>query len=256
MRADIIWPLEAIARSGSQPDLRSAKPLFILDILEVMGLTLDQIVAKVLRHRLSTLAKGTLGGRAGGASLVGVLLSLAIDLTLHLLGSLPARLLSHGDIVDGLSVLGLLGSVAAARVALDEERDEEIGERSEVEHVEPDGEGGVVAGNAGDNALAICGLGGVDASSIAEDKYLLAVNNSAGSLDSGSSLLGVGDNNGDSVRDEGVDDGVGGTEKELGDLHAGEGTLDGSRNADVEGSNGVVSVLGNCQRLFMLGKRY
>lgn len=210
----------------------------------------------MVRHCLSALAEGTLGGRAGGASLVGVLLSLTINLTLHLLGSLPPCLLSHGDVVDGLSVLGLLSSVAAARVALDEERDEEIGERSKVEDVEPDGKGGVVAGDAGNKALAIGGLGGVDASSIAKDKDLLAVNNSAGGLDSGSSLLGVGDNNGNSVGDEGVNDGVGGTEKELGNLHAGKGTLNGGRNADIEGSNGVVGVLGNYQRLFMFGKRY
>lgn len=193
----------------------------------------------MVREHLSALAKGAL--RAGGATL-GVLLGLAIDLTLHLLGSLPAGLLSHGDVV-GLSVLGLLSSVAAAGVALDEERDEEVGERGEVENVEPDGEGGVVVGDAGDNTLAIGGISGVDTSSVAEDKDLLAIDNGAGGLGSRSSLLGVGNNDGDGVGNEGVDNGVGSTDKELGDLHAGEGTLDGGRDADVKGGNGVVSVL-------------
>lgn len=198
----------------------------------------------MVRRHLSALTKGALGAGAGGASLR-VLLGLAINLTLHLLGSLPASLLSHGDVVDGLGVLGLLSSVAAAGVALDEERDEEVGERGKVEDVEPDGEGRVVVGDAGDNALAISGIGGVDTSSVAEDKNLLAIDDGAGGLGSGSSLLGVGDNNGDGVGNEGMDDGVGGTDKELGDLHGGEGTLDGGRDADVEGSNGVVSVLEN-----------
>lgn len=66
----------------------------------------------------------------------------AIDLPLNIAGSFPAGLFSESDLVahvSGSLAIQLLRGGAALDVAGNEEADEEVGEGSEVEDVEPDG---------------------------------------------------------------------------------------------------------------------
>lgn len=79
-----------------------------------------------------------------------------VDLALHTLGSIPAGLL--GGLSDSLSgstktavllATRLLLGVAALDVASDKEAHEEVGERSEVEDIEPGGKVLAAGGDAG-----------------------------------------------------------------------------------------------------------
>jgi hypothetical protein len=203
--------------------------------------------------------------------------ALAVDLALDALGGVPAGLLGgeHGVADAAVGEAALLVGAAALRlgaaaleVAGDEEGDEEVGQGRQVQHVEPDGEslanggdagGGLVlglvkdalgsgaGGLGGDNGGWVGSLGG------AKDGLLQAVEEGSSSLgrlgggghgarDSGHGL-GDGDLDRDGIVDKGVDHGVGCADEELGNLQGGQGALDRGRDANVEGSDGVVGVL-------------
>lgn len=114
----------------------------------------------------SSLATGTTLG--SDVVLNGLLDSLAINLALDVLGSLPASLLGHGNIVaqtaSSWDLLGalLIGGVATAEVAVDKEAHEKVGQGSKVEYVEPDGEGLSVGSDARDSLESVGSLGLVD----------------------------------------------------------------------------------------------
>lgn len=186
-----------------------------------------------IKNNLVSVAEDTTVLALLGSTLV----ALAIDLTLNVLGSLPAGLLGNGDAVAKASVLDVLGGgVAAAEVALDEERDEEVGQGGEIEHVEPDGKGGAAGGDArGD---------------LAAERVLDAANKTGGGVGGGRSAGSGGgsrdrlaSHDGDGVVDERVDHRTGTTDEELGDLHRGKRALDEHWDADVESGDSVVGVL-------------
>lgn len=179
------------------------------------------------------LAVGLLGAREDG-----LLVALTIDLALDVLSGLPASLLGHLNIAHaaGGGLLGL-ARVAAADVALDEERDEEVGERGEVDNVEPNGESLAGGSDAGHCAALIGALDIVDHNSGSSRAV-----GGGGSRRGGGAGLGAG-KDGKIVADEGVQHGGGATDQELSDLHRRQGALDEHGHPDVEGSHGVVGVL-------------
>lgn len=87
----------------------------------------------------------------------------AVDLPLDVTGSLPASLFSKGDLVAhaaGSLTAELLGSATALDVARDEEADEEVGERGEIDDVDPDGKRFTGGESAGLDEVECAGDGG------------------------------------------------------------------------------------------------
>ena len=70
---------------------------------------------------------------------------------------------------------------------------------------------------------------------------LAGIRSGCGTADWSGEFLKYGDRN--PVRDERMGHSVTCADKELCDLHRGKGALDGSRDPDVEGSQGVVEIL-------------
>ena len=181
----------------------------------------------------------------------------AVDLPLNAASGVPASLLGQRHIAEataGLAGDSVVGG-AALNVAGDEEADEEVCQRGQVQDVQPDGKGLVGGGDArlgdvgglGDESslLGRAGGGRVQGGG-AEEELLKRVQGARGGGQGG---LGrrrlrrhLGDGDGSDKGDEGVDDGVRGPEHELGDLHGGEGALDGHGHLDREGRQGVVRV--------------
>lgn len=74
-----------------------------------------------------------------------------VNLPVHIASSIPPRLLGQHDVTLParlpLDLAGRLGA-AAADVAADKEHHEQVGQRREVEHVQPDGESLAAGGDA------------------------------------------------------------------------------------------------------------
>lgn len=185
----------------------------------------------------------------------------AVDLPLDVTGSLPASLFSQGDLVAHAAsslTAELLGRAAALDVARDEEADEEVGERGKVDDVDPDGKrltssesAGLdkveCPGDSGGLADGGCGRSFGSASDLgrSKDELLERIQGTDGGRDDvvdrgapGDGRLfsdDVGRGDGGNVCDEGRDHGECSSNDELGDLHGGQGTLQGRGNSDGEG---------------------
>jgi hypothetical protein len=173
-----------------------------------------------------------------------LLIAFSIHLALHLPGSLPASLLSELDGVAqaagargdrALLARSGAGGVAPTQVALDEERDEEVGQRGEIEDIKPDSKRLATRREAGHYVA----LDAIDKTARNGDRR--AVGGSRGRSGLGLGLGTVDD--GHNVVDKGVNGGSAGTGDELRDLHRRKRPLDGRRHADLERRQGVVRVL-------------
>lgn len=197
----------------------------------------------------------------------------AIDLPLNIAGSFPAGLFSESDLVAHITsslTVQLLRGGAALDVAGNEEADEEVGEGSEVEDVEPDGkcltrgndarlrelrclgDGGQLlgAGRSGSSTSSSSFVGDVVRT---KDEILKRIQSTDGGGDDvveGSALGSrsvfghdVSGGDGRNVCDEGVHHGAGSSDNELGDLHASQGALHDVGDLDGKGRQSVVSVL-------------
>lgn len=194
----------------------------------------------------------------------------AVDLPLDIAGSLPAGLFSHGDLIAHITsslAVQLLRGGAAFDVAGNEEADEEVGQGSEVEDVEPDGKCLARGDDARLRELRCLGDGGhllgagrsgnsssfVSDAVRAKDEILKRLQSTDGGGDDVVDRSALGSNNvfghdvsggdGRNVCDEGVNHGEGGSNYELGDLHAGQGALHDVGDLDGKCRESIVSVL-------------
>lgn len=170
-------------------------------------------VSLAVHHLLLLLVAETVGRTLGDRAE-----ALAVDLLLDAVSGVPASLLGNLDVTQAPSAASLdaqLSLLAALQVAGDEERDEEVGQRSEIDDVEPRGEHDPTRGDA---------VGALVLSLVI----------------TGSRLLHL-----DRVRppDEGVQRRNATANQKLGNLEGGDGALQSLGYADVHGSQGVVGVL-------------
>jgi hypothetical protein len=156
---------------------------------------------------------------------------------------------SHASVFDHLHPLNTLPGIhsrtssssnlaadprrRAADVRAVEEAHEEVHERAKVKHIQPHRERLPSGVNTADRLVLLIrrtgSWGGVDGATVLGDW--------------GGGRGGVG-GDGDVVGEEGVGGGVVDADYELRDLEGGESLLDGFWDADVEGGDGVVCVLG------------
>lgn len=229
-----------------------------------------------VRRAIDSLAIDTAVNRVGSRG--------SINLGLEVPGSIPASLLRNSNLAltTIFALTRRLGS-GTAKVAGDKELDEEVGERSEVEDVQPDGKGLALGVNARNNLFLVDNLlgggeledrvsfscwdlvaddtGGGGISHLGrntEDKLLKVVQEGRSVGGGGGSCVGSGrsggrgnrcgglDNRGRNrhgVADEGVNHGIRGADQELRDLHAGQGALDNHGHLDREHTQCIVGIL-------------
>lgn len=165
----------------------------------------------------------------------------SVNFPLDATGSIPAGLLGQGHVAE--AAVGLARNFVVCSAALDvasnEEAHKEVGQRGEVQNIQPDGKGLVGGRNTGLRHIRSLGyesrfLGDTGGNRVqcsrAEDELLERVEAPAGSGHGGISGCGwqvnslgsdLGDGNGSDVSDERVEDGIRRTHDELGDLHSG-----------------------------------